>query len=290
MKLLRAVSRIAALGLAAATLTACTIVFVFDPDIDATLTAQATASPSALVEDEFLLGRESVFYRVSVPVARDLLYLEAVGADLRVTVYTVGGSTLGMSETPDYFAASVFSLAAEGDVLAPAAIDRDALSVAFTCLGPCVAIPPSASSYVVEVENRANGGRTMDFYAYTFDATDQFEPNGSSLDATPLFAAGAYTGATELLGDVDWFEYDAPGPGDYFVVFTPVDLALGLELEIVTCPQCPVLDGDQESVLGLLDGDMIRVRSVAGRAGPSANSSYTVEVTQTPPLSVASRR
>lgn len=259
----------------------------FPPSLAGSVTAQVTTTPTAQATGTLAPG-DVRYYRVDVPTARDLLYAEVGGGSgLRVALYTAGGSLRAVSQSPAFFAGSVASLStAEASDVGAASI-----SVAFPCLGPCAATVPTSSTFYAAVTNTSGGTRAFELFAYTMDETDQNEPNDATASATVLFGAGSDQGAIEVLGDVDTFRYQATAGGDFYVVFTPFDLSLGLVLEIENCEECLVLDGRSgTSVEGLVPGDVLRVRSAANRAGPSATSGYTVEVTATPPLSAVTSR
>jgi len=253
---------------------AVTIGDVATAPIDATVTAQETTSPSALLSASVGAGASRT-YRVNVTGGRDLLYAEAVGSGLRVRLLTLGGSTLAVSDTPDYFTGgpSRGAAVAEATALTPAAI-----AVQYSCVGPCAAVRPSAGAYLVEVQNLTSGAKSFDFYAYTFDANDLNDrgaaSNDSSATATVIPGVGTYSGAIEWLGDEDWFRYTGP---DRVLEFSVLDTTLGLRL---------TFDGGFtiEGTLGglttnLFNGDRFRVYAGSNRAGPSATSGYFLQVT-----------
>jgi hypothetical protein len=273
-------------------LSACQITITpgptWPPSLAGTLTAQVTSNPTAQASDTLSPGAVR-YYRVNVPEARGLLYGEVSDVSgLRVSLLGSSGSLQAVSDTRAYFAASVAGLSM-ADLAAD--VGGSSIDVAFACVGPCAAVVPSATTYYIAVANVSGSTRSYDVFAYTMDETDLNEPNDASLSPTPLVGAGSDLGAIEVLGDVDYFEYEAVGGGAFYVVFTPYDLDLGLELDIVGCTECVVLDGTSgRQVEGLLDGDVLRVRSAAGRAGPSATSGYAIEVTASPPVSAVSTR
>jgi hypothetical protein len=257
---------------------AVTIGDVATSPIDDTVTAQDTTSPSVLRSGS-LSAYASRTYRVNVGTARDLLYAEAEGSGLRVRLMSLGGSTLAVSDTPAYFAAGASRSA--GD--AAAALTPSSIAVRFTCVGPCAAVRPSAEAYLVEIENLTASARSFEFLAYTFDANDLNDRGAASNEgaatATEMPTISSYEGAIEWLGDEDWFLYTGPNDPNLFLVFTPFDDDLGLELEFVNCDSCLVLDGSADAyVEGLVNGDVLRVRSASGRAGPADSSGYGMEV------------
>jgi len=254
---------------------AVTIGDVATSPIDATVTAQDTTSPSQLLSSS-VGAFDARTYRVNVAGDRDLLYAEAVGSGLRVRLLTLGGSTLAVSETPDYFTGGLSrgAVAAQASSLAPASID-----VQYSCLGPCAAVRPSAGAYLVEVENLTSSAKSFDFYAYTFDANDLNDRGAAGNDtmstATVIPGIGSHSGAIEWLGDEDWFRYT--GAADRVLEFTVLDTALDLRL---------TFDGGitVEGTLGglttnLYPDDRFRVYSGSNRAGPSATSGYFLQVT-----------
>ncbi len=287
----RRLTSFAALAALALVLAACQITVtpgpVWPPTFADTIEAQPTYEPTVQVVGTLSSGATR-YFALDVEAVRDLVYAEVQGSSgLRVSLYSSGGTRLAVSESATYFGGSLAALSSAGTDLAGSSI-----AVTFPCLGPCVAVPSTAASYVVAVTNTSGSSRSFDLFAYTFDETDENEPNDAVASPTPLNGAGSYEGAIEVLGDVDHFRYNVTAGGSFFVVFQPFDQLLGLELEILDCAECEVLDGtDGFRVEGLVDGDILRVRSAAGRAGPSATSGYSLQVTATPPAgaSVTSR-
>ncbi len=272
MNLLRSVTRWTPIAIAALVLAACSVEVTFDPVVEETVTAQDTTSPSALLTNESIPGGDTLYYQVEVPTsAGDLLYVEVEGGnDLRISLLRSTGSTVGVSESPTYFASSVSALSTSGGVAAQA-IDAQAIDVAYACLGPCVATPATGSTYYVRVENRGGTTRSFDLYAYTFDLNDTFEPNDGTSTAVEVTGAETLTGAIETLGDVDYFEYT--GASARVLTFDAYDADLGLVLDV---DNGPTLASGDENVI--YPGERFRVRSTAGRAGPPASSGYAVTV------------
>lgn len=275
--MLRRPARLAALLVGVLLLAACeiTIIGAPMPTVSGVLTAQTAFPPSPQVTG-VLSAREVRYYEVQVPNARDLLYVEAEGTALQVSLRTSGNSQIGVSRSPRYFAyhTGLLSLADHDDVLEPASLVETLI-----CLGPCVATRTAADTYLMRVENLSTSPRSFALLAYTVPANDPFEPNNTRSSAAVLGSTGSYVGAIEWLGDADWFVYTGPSLANLFLVFTPFDLDLGLELEFVDCPGCQVLDGRPgSSIEGLLSGDVLRVRSALGRAGPSGSSGYDIEI------------
>ena len=281
--MLRRSLRLAGLVAALLAVAGCQITIVPAPlpTVSGVLTAQTTLNPTAQIAGALGAG-EVRYYRVEVPNPGELLYVEAVGSGLQVSLRTSGNSLLGVSTSPRYFAYGTTFLAAGADVddEGDEALEAASLVTAFVCQGPCVAIrSPGIASYLMRVENLSGSSRSFSLFAYTIPVNDTFEPNGSRASATVLPSTGNYRGAIEWLGDEDWFVYTGPSSADLFLVFTPFDFDLGLELEFVDCPTCEVLDGRSGSdVEGLLSGDVLRVRSAAGRAGPAGSSGYDIEI------------
>lgn len=286
----RRLTPFAAIAALALILAACQVTVspgpTWPPTFADSIEAQPTFEPS--VQADGTLGAGATrYFSLDVDVVRELVYAEVQGSPgLRVALYSSGGTRLAVSESATYFGASVSALSASSDAVAGSAI-----VLAFQCLGPCVAVPSTAASYVVAVTNTTGSSVGFQLYAYTFDETDDYEANDAVDSPALLNGAGNYQGAIEVLGDDDYYEYNATAGGDFFVVFDPFDAALGLELEIVNCPTCEVLDGTSgRRVEGLIDGDVLRVRSSAGRAGPSATSGYSLQVTATAPVASVSTR
>jgi len=277
--MLRRSLRLAGLVAALLAVAGCQITIVPAPlpTVSGVLTAQTTLNPTAQITG-VLAPDEVRYYRVDVPNPSDLLYVEAVGSGLQVSLRTSGNSLLGVSTSPRYFAASVGLLALAADE-GDQALEAASLVTAFVCQGPCVALrSPGIASYLMRVENLSGSSRNFSLFAYTIPVNDTFEPNGSRASATVLPSTGNYRGAIEWLGDEDWFVYTGPSSANLFLVFTPFDVDLGLRLEVVDCAGCPVLGTPGQNVVGLLQGDVLRVRSAAGRAGPAGSSGYDIEI------------
>jgi hypothetical protein len=270
--------RLFAVSLVVLLLAACQVTVqppVFDPPIEATLSAQDTTSPQPRASNVTVQAGQTLYFRVNVPTARDLLYGEAVGSGLRVRWLTTAGSTLAVSESERYFAGSVGALgAAAGEAMArPSAID-----VQFNCDGPCVAIVPTASSYYLSVHNTTNGTRSFDLYAYTFAANDLNDrgtaSNQTAATATPITTTGTESGAIETIGDRDWFVYT--GASGRILEFSVFDPDLGLLLRFQDGTELTGTPGDATS--NLFTNDRFEVFSATGRAGPSGAAGYFIEI------------
>jgi hypothetical protein len=249
------------------TLVGCTVTFTFDPVIRDTVNAVASTDPSPVLMGESLAGGESAYYRVDIAQTRDLLYVEADGSDLQVSLLSSSGALRGVARSTAYFASTLSTLEAmEAAATAPSAIEVD-----FACIGPCVATRASASTYYVRVDNLSGSGRTFDLYAYTMDENDTFEPNDTSAAAVSLSQAGSVTAAIETLGDVDWYRYT--GQDDRELLFDAGNDALGLVLEIENGPR--IQPGDSETIFA---GERFFVRSTRGRAGAPDVSTYAVTI------------
>jgi hypothetical protein len=236
---------------------------------DAEVFVPTSADPPEVQVGSSLSAQQTRYYRVDVPTARDLLYAEVGGNDLRVTLYTTGGTVRAVSESSRYFGPDAASVAAVDTV------GTTSLSTTFFCLGPCAAIEPTASSYVIGVQNLANSPRTFDLYAYTMTATDESEPNDGSGNATSFGAADDPTGAIEALGDEDWYVYT--GVSNQTLRFTVWNLDLDLVLEFPNDEPVTLVEGTLDgTTTPLFPGDVFRVYSRAGLAGPSTESRYQI--------------
>ena len=275
----RRLSPFAAIAALALVLAACQITVTpgptptFPPSLAGTFDAQVfvptLGDPPDVQRSASLEAQEMRYYRVDVPTARDLLYAEVEGNDLRVTLYTSGGSVLAVSESSRYFGPSVASLAASGEV------DTASLSTTFFCIGPCAAIEPTSAYYVIGVRNLANSPRSFDLYAYTMIATDENEGNDTSGTATPFGAADDLAGAIESLDDEDWFVYT--GGSTETLRFRVFNLDLDLVLEFPNDVPVTIVDGSLSgTTTTLVPGDVFRVYSRAGLAGPSTESQYVI--------------
>ncbi|MDA0700345.1 MAG: hypothetical protein O3A02_03950 [bacterium] len=151
--MLRHTWRFAAVSLVALLLAACSITVVpwVPPASTADLTAEVydplgNDAPATQYSGQ-VGANEALYFDLSVPTARDLLYAEVIGTDVRVSLQTTAGSILSVSNSPRYFASSISALAAPAE-LAPANI-----STSFFCDGPCAAIRPQGTSYLIAVRN-----------------------------------------------------------------------------------------------------------------------------------------
>lgn len=274
----RRLTSFAALAALALVLAACQITVTPGPpptfpptlsgDFDAQVFVPTLGQPPESQVRATVDAQATRYYRVDVPTARDLLYAEAEGSDLRVTLYTGSGSVLAASESSRYFGPSVASLDASAEV------GTASLSTTFFCIGPCAAIEPSAASYVIGVRNLANSPRTFDLYAYTMDETDENEGNDASGIATTFSTVGP-VGAIEALDDQDWFRYT--GATNRTLRFTVFNLDLDLVLEFPNdVPPTIVSGGLSGTTTVLVPGDVFRVYSRAGLAAPSTESRYVI--------------
>jgi hypothetical protein len=270
MTLFRSVARWTPLAIVALVLAACSVEVGFDPIVEETVTAVNDTTPSALLTNESVAGSQTLYYRVEVPSsAGDLLYVEVEGdPDLRIALLRSSGATIGVSQSPTYFASSISNLSAASGV------GPQAIEVAYACLGPCVATRTSASTYYVRVENRSGSTRTFDLLAYTFDHNDTYEPNDGTSSAVGLSGAGDYSGAIETLDDVDYFVYT--GTSTRELDFDAFNANLGLVLQIENGPT--LSPGDSNVIQ---QNERFRVFSDIGRAGPSSTSGYVVTIGST---------
>ncbi len=235
--------------------------------VDGTVTA--TTSPSVLRNDVSIAGGATRTYAVDMPASvRDLFYAEVDGSDLRVTLQSASGSTLAVSESPDYFAATAGALGVAADGLAPMAIET-----LYQCVGPCAAVRRTASTYRIVVRNLSASTRTFDLFAYTFDHNDTFEPNDASPDAEVLPGPAVYGGAIETLGDEDWFVYT--GDDIRVLEFDALDAVLGLELQVQGTGAPTLSSGDTDVIY---PDERFRVVSSNGYAGPPASAGYYVTI------------
>jgi hypothetical protein len=268
--------RFAALPLLGLLLAGCNITVTPNPPI--TITGELVAevydplgggSPD-VQESGQIAGNETLYFELSVPSARDLLFVEAEGSDLRIRLLTEGGSTLAVSNSSRYFAASTADLSALGEV------EPGNISTNFFCVGPCVAVRPQTDGYLVALRNLSGTPRSYDLSAYTMDATDLNEPNGSSGSAVGFGSGDAVSGAIEWLGDEDWFRYD--GASVRQLSLRVYDLAPGVALQFQS--DGVVVRGTLAgATVEVRPGDVFRVFSQDGRAGPSASSRYSITTT-----------
>jgi hypothetical protein len=282
--MLRHPLRLVAASLAALLLAACQVTvqpIPFEPDLAGTVSAQDTTNPSPRAFNVAVQPGATLYFRVDVPTARDLLYGEAVGATgLRVRWLNANGTTLAVSESPAYFAGDVQALEVTADA---SALDPSTIAVQFNCDGPCVAIAPTASTYYLSVHNRANSPRSFDLYAYTFAANDLNDrganSNQTASSAVTFSGPTTLSGAIELVGDRDWFAYT--GNVTRVLEFSPLDLSLDLRLRFeprAGFPDTELTGAPGDRTTNLVPGDRFQVYSASGRAGPSGTSGYFIEI------------
>jgi hypothetical protein len=273
--------RLAAISSFALLLSACQVSVappVFDPPIAANIAAQDSTNPSARLSNVVLQPGATLYYRVDVPTPRDLLYGEAVGTGVRVRWRATDGTSLAVSESPTFFAGSLADLSAAATApTADAGPDPSAIATQYVCIGPCAAIAPTASTYILSVHNTTNTVRTFNLFVYTFAANDLNDrgaaDNQTRESATPV-AGGSESGAIELVGDRDWYRYTGPaGPVLTFSVFNP---ELGLRLRFDDGTTLTGAPGFQTTTMKV--GDHFQVYSEFGRAGPSGTSGYTIQI------------
>ncbi len=238
-------------------------------DFDQIVDAVDSSSPSKLLSRS-IAGGATRSYLVRLPtLGRDLLYTEVTSDDLRVTINTRSGVPLVASSDPAFFRP-----AAAGD----ATVDPSSVGVFFGCFGPCAAVRPSSETYLVEVRNLAGSSRNFDLYAFVMDANDENDRRSKTNDtrgtATRVPGVGSYGGAIEWVGDEDWFRYTGSSP--LVLEFNVIDEVLGIELAFDGEPAIRGTTGGV--VVALVPGDVFRVASALGRAGPSASSAYFLEV------------
>lgn len=279
--MLRRSVQLAAAAAAMLALAAC-VITPFDPTIEDTFTAQVVewpgGDPTARIPSITLREGRTIYYRVDVPSdRRDLIYAEVVGAgvagDVRIAFVNDFGFKRAVSTSPDFFASSVGGLAPSGgEPSGSGDLGGRSISAQFTCLGPCVALRATGTSYLVEIENTAGSPRTFDLYGYTMDFSDEDEPNDGASSAVAVGGAAVLQGAIETLDDEDWFHYTGSEVRE--LRFDAFDPALGLALTIDGGG--PTLeDGDADVVY---PGERLRVRAGDGRAGPSSTSGYAVTI------------
>jgi len=265
--------RFAALPLLGLLLAGCNLTITPNPPI--TITGDLVAevydplgNQSPAVQESGQIGaNETLYFELSVPSARDLLFAEVEGSDLRVRLLTEGGSTLAVSNSSRYFASSTAGLSALAEV------GLENISTNFFCVGPCAAVRPQTNAYLVALRNLAGTSRSYELSAFTMDATDLNEPNGSPASAVGFGAADPVRGAIEWLGDEDWFRYD--GASVRQLSLQVFDLAPGVSLQFQS--DGVVVRGTLAgATVELRPGDVFRVYSQDGRAGPSASSRYTI--------------
>lgn len=297
----------------AALLTACQIAVdpgpTPPPTVDTTVTAQTTNFPASPVGSISLpAGQDRVIRVQTGPVstdARRLLVLEIEAtAGTRLDVYDSAGRLVGSSRRPSYFAATSSAAALAAATAADASggaqrqrsaprdrtelVDRSSVSVAWTCVGPCVAIrPPSTSggtTYYMVV--RAGSSQTADIFAYQTLQADQNEANNTQASATVIPGGTVLQdaqGAIEWLGDEDWYRIAPTGWGG--AQFVDVDItALQAPDQLEIYAYFPLDDfilraGEPPAVVAVGEYFVIRARTAGTNTtagGPAGTSSYNI--------------
>ncbi len=282
--MLRRTLRFAGVALAVIALASCEFSIgplPFDPAIEGTFTARVETTPTPLRNNVSIAPSDTLYFRIDLPAGvRDLLYGEVVGSGLRVGWLRTSGSLLAVSESKGYFAGSVGELGTGAAVDTLDAVAPRSIGVPFLCLGPCVAIAPTASGhYYLAVHNRSGVTRTFSVYAYTMWADDPADRGANANDtpatATPFGPSDVLIGAIELLGDRDWFVYT--GAGNRILTFTVAEgsESVGLRLRFQDGTVLTGLPGQTAAVVR--QGDRFEVYSALNRAGPAGSARYIID-------------
>lgn len=149
-----------------------------------------------------------------------------------------------------------------------ASLDPLAISVARVCVGPCVLLPGSAGGATLTVHNPGATSRTVTVHLTAEPFADLNEPNEVCANAAPL-GRGTDSGATELVGDTDWFELTASG---HLTFDASPAIAMRAELFDVGCTNARTLQSGVPTTVAA--GQLVRVRALSDEAGPAGASAY----------------
>lgn len=153
----------------------------------------------------------------------------------------------------------------------------------YTCLGPCLALDPTAESGIVTFSVVNEGPpRLVNLYAAWIDEGDVTEP-GNDVRGNELLRTGvgdSVLAAIETLGDVDWFEATASTAHE---IVTPEELDLRVSIYYLggsTGIQCDLardtIYAFASGSTAIQDSDDIRIASRYGDAGSYFGGEYEI--------------
>lgn len=261
--------------------TTCTVTLGSSTEVTASFeqeqanTVEVTTEDNVPVASGTLEAGESITFTAttssSTANAGDLTYFEVTTQEdtspIEIQVFNPDGSPYAFSTSPEFFAPLTTTVTA-ASFLTPSAI-----VVEKSCRGPCVLQATEVGTVEVVLRNDTNSALVYELYAYVDNYGDAGEPvNDDRTGATSLGASE--TGALETVNDEDFFEVMQGGT---LTLSTQTGVAIALRAEIIGSTGSVDTIGPDES-FPVLTGDIIRVYSDSGRAGPSSTSTYTLTV------------
>lgn len=199
----------------------------------------------------------------------DIVYFEAQGAE---SVQVRRGSEIFNSTQAGTFRRLAGSgAAAEGLGHEPSApgVSPQAIVVGRECR-PCVMLPRSGGGGTLTVHNPGPAARQVVIHLVAEPFNDLNEPNDQPASPTDL-TPGTDSGATELVGDVDWFRVTQAGS---LTFDGPTALTLRATLHDEAGAHLNTLQSGVP--VGVLAGDLVQVRAVLPEAGPSGVTLYSL--------------
>ena len=179
------------------------------------------------------------------------------------------------------------------------------------CRGPCIILNNDATSYPIAVTNTGDAAATFSLYAYDAEPVDSGEPENDncSVDLGDLIlldvplTPGAADGAIETIDDVDCYEEESEERVS--IIFSAPDtLSIPLIAEIFNADEpglppttieiepgrtafsdCGAADASERIVIAVRANDFV---AGAELAGPSANTNYSLEISDTLPAEFCS--
>lgn len=266
--------------------TTCTVTLDSSTEVTASFeqeqanTVEVTTEDNVPVASGTLEAGESITFTAttssSTANAGDLTYFEVTTQEepnpIEIQVFNPDGSPYAFSTSPEFFA-PLTTAVSSASLLTPSAI-----VVEKSCRGPCVLHATEAGTMEVVLRNDTNSAVEYELYAYVDNYGDAGEPvNDDRTGATNLSASDTgETGALETVNDEDFFEVTQGGT---LTLSTQTGVAIAVRAEVIgsTGPVDTIRPGESITVL---TGDIIRVYSENGRAGPSSTSTYTLTVQQ----------
>lgn len=276
---------------------------------------EAVADPdTTLVTDITLAAGAVQNYIIQIPegLSESLLYIE---------LETDNSLTLSAG---DYFSTNPGSFSDEdpaaggededeegADFKDAQTITTQAIGDPRACRGPCIILNNDATSYPVAVTNTGDAAATFSLYAYDAEPVDSGEPENDncSVDLGDLIlldvplTPGAADGAIETIGDVDCYEEESEERVS--IIFSaPETLSIPLVAEIFNADEpglpptiieiepgrtafsdCGAADASERIVIAVRADDLA---AGAELAGPSANTNYSLEISDTIPAEFCS--
>ena len=261
-------------------------------DPDAALASGVTLEAGAVQE-----------YIIAVPesLSEGLIYIELESSDsltLEAGGYFSTGPTFFSDENP---------AAPDGDE--GQVLGTQGISELRSCRGSCIILNnDDAASYPVQITNTGAGEASFSLYAFEAAFSDSGEPANdeeecgvdlSELEPTAIpVTPGAADGAIETIGDADCFvDSSEDRVSIIFSASEALSVPLAFEVFRNVDPGAPptqfeirpgeaLTASDCGNFEGAIDGITIAVRAIGEVAGPSANTNYTIEFSDTVPADI----